>query len=179
MNVIMQFHLVFLDKSLLVLKRRLMYSLCLVASIFGLTLAARADNGYYGRVEGFEGDRIVIHTTAHSTGHWKLDGNTTRENGGVEVNDWVHVSVSESGHVEVLRFEERPVQRAGVIRKLHGNVLTIHSGSDVDTWNVMDTTRLNGLVVSDLQPGDEIGFKTYKNHNLATIWMIKAGTGSR
>jgi aspartate 1-decarboxylase len=54
-------------------------------------------------------------------------------------------------------------------------VLSVHSGSKVENWNLMETTLLNGVAAADLQVGDEIGVKLYKNHNLAELRVIKSG----
>jgi hypothetical protein len=54
-------------------------------------------------------------------------------------------------------------------------VLSVHSGSDIENWNLKQTTILNGVSRADLQVGDEIGVKLYKNHNLAELRVIKSG----
>ena len=143
-------------------------------SFFLVQSAARADGEYYGTVESFDGGAVVIKTTKHSTGHWKVD-DTTKVNQPVREADWVFVKVETSGHVTDLRFEERPTPHSGVIEKIHDNVLTVHSGPNIEHWNLMETTILDGVARADLAVGDEIGVKLYKNHNLAKIRVIKSG----
>jgi len=139
-----------------------------------ISLAAFADDGYYGTVESFDGSQLVMKTTKHSTGHWKVDG-ATRLAGSVQAGDWVYAFVATSGHVNTLRYEERPTPHAGVIQNIHNQVLTVHSGPNIETWNLKETTLFDGVTASGLQVGDEIGVKLYKNHNLATLRVIKTG----
>ena len=93
----------------------------------------------------------------------------------VKEADWVFVKVETSGHVTNLRFEERPTIHSGVIQKIHDNVLTVHSGPNLEDWNLKETTIMSGIARADLAVGDEIGVKLYKNHNLAEIRVIKSG----
>ena len=135
---------------------------------------ARVDEHYYGTVEGFGEGRVMVKTTKHSTGHWKIDAATERT-GSIEVGDWVFVEVETSGHLKTLRFEERPTAHAGVIQKIHDKVFSVHSGPNIENWNLTETTMLNGVALADLKVGDEIGVKLYKNHNLAELRVIKSG----
>jgi len=144
------------------------------AALLALSLAAHADDVYYGTVESFDGGQLVLKTTKHSTGHWKVNGATHLE-GSVQAGDWVFANVATSGHIATLRFEERPTAHAGVIQKIHNQVLTVHSGPNIETWNLKETTLLDGVTQSDLKAGDEIGVKLYKNHNLATLRVVKTG----
>ena len=143
-------------------------------SFFLVQSAACADGEYYGTVESFGDGAVVIKTTKHSTGHWKVD-DTTKVTSPVKEADWVFVKVETSGHVTNLRFEERPTIHSGVIQKIHDNVLTVHSGPNFEDWNLKETTILSGIARADLAVGDEIGVKLYKNHNLAEIRVIKSG----
>lgn len=153
------------------------FFVCIATAGWASTLAVQAGEGsYYGTVEGFDGNQVVIKTTKHSTGHWKMDAATHQE-GSVQAGDWVFADVEASGHVRMLRFEERPTTHAGVIQKIHNQVLTVHSGPNLETWNLKETTLLDGVAQADLQVGDEIGVKLYKNHNLATLRVIKRGVG--
>lgn len=79
------------------------------------------------------------------------------------------------GHIATLRFEERPTPHAGIIQKIHNQVLIVQSGPNIETWNLKETTLLDGVTQSDLKAGDEIGVKLYKNHNLATLRVVKTG----
>lgn len=166
-----------LSGSLGTLKGRIRFvALCLTTFLsFSLFASvARADDHFYGTVEGFGGGNIIVKTTKHSTGHWTIDA-ATEKTGSIEVGDWVFVEVETSGHLKVLRFEERPTPHAGVIQKIHKNVLSVHSGSDIVNWNLTETTILNGVTRADLNVGDEIGVKLYKNHNLAELRVVKSG----
>jgi hypothetical protein len=145
-----------------------------IVSCFLAASAARADENFYGTVESFGGGTVVVKTTKHSTGHWTIDA-TTQRTGSIEAGDWVFVEVETSGHLKTLRFEERPTPHAGVIQKIHDQVLWVHSGSDIENWNLKQTTIMNGVSRADLQVGDEIGVKLYKNHNLAELRVIKSG----
>jgi hypothetical protein len=148
-----------------------------LAAFLSCSLAAsvaRADDHFYGTVEAFGGGKVIVKTTKHSTGHWTLDA-ATEKTGSVKVGDWVFVEVETSGHLKILRFEERPTAHAGVIQKIHEKVLSVHSGSDMVNWNLTETTMLNGVALADLKVGDEIGVKLYKNHNLAELRVIKSG----
>jgi hypothetical protein len=145
-----------------------------IVSCFMVASVARADDHFYGTVEAFGDGNVVVKTTKHSTGHWKIDAATERT-GSIEVGDWVFVEVETSGHLKTLRFEERPTAHAGVIQKIHEKVLSVHSGSDIENWNLTETTILNGVARADLKVGDEIGVKLYKNHNLAELRVIKSG----
>lgn len=151
------------------------FHICLALALLGNLAAARAENGFYGTVESINGDQLVIKTTKHSTGHWKLDNAAQQESSAVQTGDWIFVDVEDTGHIKGLRFEERPTPHAGVIQNIHGQVLTVHSGPNIEKWNLKETTLLDGVAAGDLQPGDEIGVKLYKNHNLATLKVVKAG----
>jgi len=134
--------------------------------------ALRAEEGhYYGIVESFGGGEVVVKTTQHSTGHWKI-GPESRIEGSIARFDWVGVQLGRAGFVAVLRFEERPAGRAGVVHGIHGRVLTVRSGSDTETWNLTEETIGAGEGVA---VGDEIGARLYRNHNLAEIHVIKHG----
>lgn len=158
------------------LKRKLLVSACLATAFFALSASAYADDSYYGTVEGFDGSELSVRTTKHSTGHWKIDDRTVRE-GSVRAGDWVYVNVATSGRIKIVRMEERPAERAGVIQKIDKQVLTVHSGPNYETWNLKETTLCDGVSAADLHPGDEIGVKLYKNHNIATLRVIKTGVG--
>lgn len=147
------------------------------AAFLTLSVTAYAEP-HYGTVESFDGSQIVIKTLKHSTGHWKVDGHTKRE-GSIETADWVFADVTTSGHVTTLRLEDRPTPHAGVIEKIHDHVLTVHSGSKTETWNVNEAALLDNVTEADLQPGEEIGVKMYKNHNLATLRVVKAAVGHK
>ncbi len=149
-------------------------SLAAVSSLSLAASVARADEHFYGTVESFGDGAVVLKTAKHSTGHWTIDAATTRT-GSIEAGDWVFVEVETSGHLKTLRFEERPTPHAGVIQKIHGQVLSVHSGSDIENWNLKQTTILNGVSREDLKVGDEIGVKLYKNHNLAELRIVKSG----
>jgi hypothetical protein len=158
-------------------RRNVRFYVCFAVAGLAGTLAAQAAEGsYYGTVEGFDGNQVVIKTTKHSTGHWKMDAATHQE-GSFQTGDWVFAEIEASGHVRVLRFEERPTTHAGVIQKIHNQVLTVHSGPNLETWNLKETTLLEGVAAADLQVGDELGAKLYKNHNLATLRVIKTSVG--
>jgi len=113
-------------------------------SFFLVQSVARADGEYYGTVESFGDGAVVIKTTKHSTGHWKVD-DTTKVTSPVKEADWVFVKVETSGHVTNLRFEERPTIHSGVIQKIHDNVLTVHSGPNLEDWNLKETTIMSGI----------------------------------
>ena len=136
--------------------------------------AARADGDYYGTVLSYADGTLVVKTTKHSTGHWKVDA-ATRVNRAVREGDWVFVRVETSGHITELQFEERPAPRSGVIKEIHDNVLTVRSGNGAEEWNLTETTILTDVARSDLAVGDNVGAKLYKNHNLAEIRVIKSG----
>jgi hypothetical protein len=145
-----------------------------ILSLFALAAIAQADDQFYGSVESFDGGSIVVKTTKHSTGNWKVDS-ATKVSVSVEAGDWVSVHVATSGHVQSLKFEERPTAHAGVIKEIKDNVLRVHSGPDMVNWNLTETTQFSGITRADLAVGDEIGVKLYKNHNLATVRVIKTG----
>ncbi len=136
--------------------------------------AAFADVQGYGVVESYGKGQIVIHLADGSTGTWSVD-KATAIKGGIEIADWVFADVEVSGHVKTLRFEERATRRGGVIKSVKGIVLTIHSGSTVENWNVTTATFLDGVDQNALVPGDELAFATYKNHNIATLKVVKTG----
>lgn len=129
--------------------------------------------GYYGVVQSYGGGSIVI-VMANSTGHWTVDSGT-HITGAIAVADWVYADVATSGHVNVLKFEERPAGRSGVVKEVRGIVLVVRSGNGQETWNVTPETMLTGIERGQFQPGDEISAKLYKNHNLAEIVLIKRG----
>ena len=149
---------------------------CIAAAGLFAPLATRADSTYYGRVESFDGSHLVLKTTQHSTGNWTIDPKTHCE-GSVQAGDWVFADVETSGHVKILRFEERPTAHVGVIQKIHDRVLTVHSGPNIENWNLKETTLLDGVAQADLRPGDEIAVKLYKNHNIATLKVVRSGVG--
>jgi hypothetical protein len=148
-------------------------SLILLLFLAGSGLCAE-EGHFYGVVESFGGGRIVVRTTEKSTGHWKVDS-ATRVTGSVAHADWVFVEVERSGHVRVLRFEERPTPHSGVVKEVHGRVLSVHSGPNMETWNLTETTITEGISASDVTVGDQIAVKLYRNHNLAEIRVIKRG----
>ena len=134
------------------------------------TAFGAGDSHYYGVVETFAGGQLVVKTTKHSTGTWTVDS-TTKVEGSIAKCDWVSVEVAQSGHVAVLKFEERPTGHAGVVKSIKNRVLTVHSGNSMENWNVVETT----LGETAVAVGDEIGCKVYGNHNLAEITVIKHG----
>jgi hypothetical protein len=149
-------------------------------SLFGFIIAClllaganlrAGESTYYGVVESFGGGEVVVKTTKNSTGHWKIAAATTVA-GSIARFDWVFVELGRGGHVAVLRFEERPTGHAGVVKAVAGNVLTVHSGTNLENWNLTETTigEWAGVTV-----GDEIRVKVYGNHNLAEIQVIKHG----
>jgi hypothetical protein len=140
-------------------------SLFLTGTAFGA-----GDGHYYGVVESYGGGQVVVKTTQHSTGTWTVDSSTKVE-GSVAKFDWVFVEVGQGGHVTVLKFEEHPTSRAGVVKSIKDRVLTVHSGNNMENWNVVDTT----LGDTGVAVGDEIGCKVYSNHNLAEVTIIKHG----
>jgi hypothetical protein len=136
----------------------------------GSTLRAGESN-YYGVVESFGGGEVVVKTTKDSTGHWKI-GAATKVEGSIARFDWVLVELGKGGHVAVLRFEERPAGRAGVVKSVADNVLTVHSGANLEKWNLTETTLGEWAGVA---LGDEVRVKLYGNHNLAEIQIVKHG----
>ena len=136
--------------------------------------AARADDHFYGTVESINKNSVVVKTTKHSTDHAKIDASSNLT-GHIVAGDWVYLEVETSGHVLVLRLEEHPAPRAGIIKEIKGEELFVRSGNDTENWNLKETTLLNGISRSDLKVGDEIGAKVYKNHNLAEVRLIKSG----
>ena len=137
--------------------------------------ALQAEEGhFYGVTESFGGGAIVVRTTKHSVGHWKVDS-SSRVTGSIEPCDWVFIDVETSGHVKVLRCEERPTPHSGVVKEVHGHVITVHSGPNFEKWNLTETTATSGISADELTAGDEIGVKLYKNHNLAEVRLIKRG----
>ncbi len=141
--------------------------------LFLAALGAYADVTGYGLVESFGSGQIVVRMQ-NSVGHWTVDKNT-RITGGVEAPDWVYVDVETSGHVKILRVEEVPAQRGGVVKEVRGIVLVVRSGNGEETWNVTPLTMLDGIDRGQFQPGDEIAARLYKNHNLASVRLIKRG----
>jgi len=142
-----------------------------IASLILAGTAFGADDGhYYGVVESFGGGTVVVKTTKHSTGTWTVDS-TTKVEGAVAKYDWVFVEVAQSGHVTLLKFEQRPAGRAGVVKDVKGRVLTVHSGNSMEKWNLVETT----LGDTGVAVGDEIGCKVYSNNNLAELTIIKHG----
>ena len=150
----------------------------LLVPLLALALAGSASSAppghYYGVVESFGGGEVVLRTTQHSTGHWRVDG-STRVTGAVMAWDWAFVEVEPSGHVKVLRSEEHATPRSGVVKEVHGNVLTDHSGNAMERWNLVETTLASGVEPGDLHPGDAVGVKVFKNHNLAEVRLVKRG----
>jgi len=146
----------------------------LALSLLVFAGSARADETFYGTVESYGGGTIVVHTTKHSVGTWKTDG-TTKITGAIEALDWVFVDVETSGHVRTLRMEEKPTQHSGVVKEVKGKVLAVHSGPNMENWNLTETTIMNGIAAADVAVGDEIGVRLYKNHNLAEVKLIKHG----
>lgn len=125
---------------------------------------------FYGVVESYGGGQLVVHTTKHSTGDWKV-GPGTRIEGSIAKYDWVFVELGKGGHVALVRFEERPTGRAGIVKNVHERALTVHSGATMEHWNVTDAT----LGDTHLEIGDEVSVKVYANHNLAEIAVLKHG----
>jgi hypothetical protein len=153
------------------MKRHLVFMLS--AAMLFLSLAAYAEVKGYGLVESF-GDGAIVVRLENSTGHWAVD-KATKITGAVAVADWVYVDVETSGHVKTLKVEEVPAGRSGVVKEVKGEVLVVRSGSGEQTWNVTPLTMLSGIDRGQFQPGDEIGAKLYKNHNLASVTLIKRG----
>jgi len=155
-----------------------MHAVAVLASVvlplFLSTFAARADEQCYGTVESYGGGTVVIRTTKHSTGHWKVNA-TTKVIGSIEPGDWVAADVEASGHVKSLRFEERPTAHGGVVKKVNGRVLSVKSGANIENWNLTETTIMSGVSEAEVTVGDELGVKLYKNHNLAEVRLIKRG----
>jgi hypothetical protein len=145
-----------------------------VSLLMFLATAAFADTKGYGVVESYGEGKIAIHLADGSTGTWSVD-KATAVTGAVEVGDWVFANVEASGHVKTLKLEERATKRGGVIKSIKGIVLTIHSGSFVESWNVTPSTVLVGVDKDALQAGDELAFSTYKNRNIATLKVVKTG----
>jgi hypothetical protein len=144
-------------------------SLC----VMGSALSA-AETLYYGNVESYGGGQIVVKTTQHSTGTWKVDSATT-VTGSVHKWNWVSAMVETSGHVQVLKVEESPTGHSGIVKAINGVVLSVMSGNAMENWNRVETTLGDGCSPSDVAVGDVIGVELYKNHNLAAIRIIKHG----
>ncbi len=155
------------------LTKYILPSIALSLFLAGFALCAE-EGHYYGVVESYGGGMIVVKTIQKSTGHWKVDS-ATRVTGSIAHADWVFVEVEKSGHVRVLRFEERPTPHSGVVKEVHGKVLSVHSGQNIEKWNLTETTITSGISDSDVTVGDQISVKLYKNHNLAEIRLIKRG----
>jgi hypothetical protein len=151
------------------------YSRLLIVLSFALILTApaAAEMTGYGIVKSYGEGRIVI-VLAHSTGTWRVDEKSVVK-GPMAPGDWVYVEVETSGHIKLLRWEETPAPRAGVVKEVHGNILVVRSGNGEETWNVTPETILNGIERGQFQPGDGIGAKLYKNHNLAELTLNKRG----
>jgi hypothetical protein len=147
-------------------------SLGLMGCVTESALPAAAVRRFYGVVESYGGGQIVMKTTQHSTGTWKVD-RATQVTGAIREYDWVSVEVEKSGHVTSLQLEEHPTLHGGVVKAISGNgvVLTVHSGPNMESWNKVETT----LGDRDVAVGDEIGVKVYSNHNLAYVQIIKHG----
>ncbi len=148
-----------------------------LASIWSITAlvvstVAFADGGYYGAVDYFGNGGIGIRTTAHSFGHWQVDGRT-RISGNVRPGDWVFAQVETSGRVSALRFEERPSPHSGVIIRIQGPALFVRSGNGTEEWNVVETTKLSGIAPGTLRRGDGIGVQLYGNHNMEELRLIR------
>ena len=150
-------------------------SVCLVfcATLLLAALSAYADTNGYGLVESYGNGQVVIRME-NATGTWTVD-KETRISGSIAVADWVSFNVATSGHVRSLKVEEVPAGRSGVVKEVRGIVLVVRSGNGQETWNVTPLTILNGIDRGQFQPGDEIGAKLYKNHNLAELTHIKRG----
>jgi hypothetical protein len=143
-----------------------------VAIVLTTASESSADRGYYAVVAYYAGGTIEIRTTAHSVGHWRVDG-ATRIVGGIAQGDWVFADVEPSGHVHFLRFEERPTVRSGVVVEVQGAALFVRSGTGAEEWNVVETTALIGIAPGQFRRGDHIGVKLYRNHNLAELQLIQ------
>jgi hypothetical protein len=141
---------------------------CIVAT--GSVLRA-AEGHYYGVVESFGGGEVVVKTTKHSTGHWKVDS-STRIDGSIARYDWIFVEMGRGGTAAVLKFEERPTTHVGVVKIIDGVVLSVHSGASIERWNVVETTLGDAAGVA---VGDEVSVKVYGNHNLAEVRVLKHG----
>ncbi|HET6440503.1 MAG TPA: hypothetical protein VFG59_20755 [Anaeromyxobacter sp.] len=148
--------------------------LLIASAVFALLASGsvRAEEGYYGLVESYGDGLLVVRTTQHSVGHWRVDG-TTRVTGSVAPLNWVFVEVERSGHVRLLRSEERPTTHVGVVKAVRGPVLTVRSGNSTENWNVTQETILPGP--SDFAVGDEVAVHVYRNHNLAEVRILKRG----
>ncbi|HET6452126.1 MAG TPA: hypothetical protein VFI08_12485 [Spirochaetia bacterium] len=145
----------------------------LTVGLLLLAAGVYADTTGYGLVESF-GDGKVVVRLENSTGTWTVD-KETKVTGAVMVADWVYVNVETSGHVKALRVEEVPTPHSGVVKEVKGDVLLVRSGNGEVSWNVTQLTMLDGIERGQFQPGDEIGVKLYKNHNLAALKLIKRG----
>jgi hypothetical protein len=148
-----------------------------IAAVLLVSTAARADQTtqYFGVVESYEGvgGKIVIRTTKNSVGHWDVDKKTLVKNA-IKVNDWVTVWVIPSGHVVTLLSEQHAEPRAGVIKQINKDGLSIASGTSTLKWTVTSATGFEGVARADLKVGDNIGFNGYENnHYLATVKLIK------
>ena len=146
----------------------------MIVSLLLTCTAIRAQERGYGVVESYGRGMVVVRTNQKSTGHWKIDS-ATRITGSIAPGDWVFVEVERSGHVSILRFEERPTAHSGVVKEIQGKILSVRSGSSTERWNLAETTIASGISASEIQVGDEVAVKVYKNHNLAEIRVIKHG----
>jgi hypothetical protein len=113
-------------------------------------------------------------TTAHSTGHWIVGPATQMEGPQPEPGDWVYVLVEPSGHIARLRFAERPEPRSGTISEVNGDTLTVQSGNGTEEWNVVETTRMDGVARGSFAPGEQIEARVYRNHNMADVRLLNA-----
>lgn len=145
-------------------------------AFLGALVAYAQTKGYYGVVQSYGKGSIVI-GMANSTGHWTVDSNT-QITGAIAVADWVYVDVATSGHVNVLRFQERPAGRSGVVKEVRGIVLVVRSGNGEETWNVTPETIVTGIERGQFQPGDSITAKLYKNQNLAEVVLKERGVAT-
>jgi hypothetical protein len=136
-----------------------------------LCSAAGAGEGhYFGVVESVDGGHLVVRTMKHSTGSWNIDSHTRIE-GSIARYDWVSVELGRGSRIAWLRFEERPTSHTGVVREVHNRVLSVHSGRELERWNITDAT-LGETAVAER---DEISVKVYGNHNLAEITILRHG----
>ncbi len=149
------------------------FVLALAAGLFLAAAGAFADVTGYGVVESFGGGKVVVRLE-NSVGTWTVD-HATKVTGAVAIADWVYVSVEASGHVKALKVEEVPTSHAGVVKTVNGDVLLVRSGNGEQSWNVTALTMLDGIDRGQLQAGDEIAVRLYRNHNLATLRLVKRG----
>ncbi len=148
------------------------FACVILALSVGASAFGASEGHYYGVVESFDNGQLVVRTTKHSTGNWIVDASTKVE-GSIVKYDWVLVELGRGGHAAVLRFEERPTGHSGVVKGVRDHVLTVHSGSKMENWNVTDATLGDGA--TRVEVGDEISVKVYRNHNLAELSILRHG----